>query len=219
MTKMSYLKTSTLVVLWLSVVALGFRGLLRYEAIAAQPATLAGVWPCASLLSRSTASPFTLLMFVHPHCPCSAASLSELNAIKTKCPDLAVSVLFLKPAGLTSRLSKDWERDSLWQRAATIPGVRLISDVDGSESDNFGALTSGQVALYNRAGHLVFNGGITGSRGHVGDNIGAHTVVAVVRGDGGFSQRLATTHHAAVFGCPLKDDRASLNEGIKACLQ
>jgi hypothetical protein len=212
------LQLSALLLLWLAVIGLGFRGLLRYEAGAARAASLAAAWPEASFLPRSSTAPYTLLMFVHPHCPCSSASLSELSSIKALCPDLAVSVLFLKPSGLSAEQRKNWKENSLWQTAATIPGVRLVQDLDGSESTNFGALTSGQAALYNKEGRLVFNGGITSGRGHIGNNPGAKAIVAIVRGEQSYPQTLAAAQ-TAVFGCPLKDDRASLNEGVKACLQ
>ena len=42
----------------------------------------------------------TLIMLVHPQCPCSRASLTELSRLAALCPNRAnISVLFLRPAG------------------------------------------------------------------------------------------------------------------------
>ena len=38
------------------------------------------------------------------------------------------------------------------------------------------AITSGQTLLYDTKGHLVFSGGITGGRGHEGDNTGRESI-------------------------------------------
>jgi hypothetical protein len=61
----------------------------------------------------------------------------------------------------------------------------------------FGASTSGQTLLYNMAGRLVFNGGITIARGHSGSNDGRDAVVALLSG-------LVPMHTITpVFGCSL----------------
>ena len=40
-------------------------------------------------------------MFVHPHCPCSRASLAELNLLATECRDrFALRIVFVRPEGL-----------------------------------------------------------------------------------------------------------------------
>jgi hypothetical protein len=85
----------------------------------------------------------------------------------------------------------------LWRDAAAIPGVHPIEDIDGGEIRKFGAATSGQVLLYDASGRLQFNGGITASRGHAGDNDGRDAVASLLR-----SGR-APLHTAFVFGCSL----------------
>jgi hypothetical protein len=85
----------------------------------------------------------------------------------------------------------------LWETAAAVPGVRVVRD-DGAEAWRFGARVSGQVMVYDHAGRLQFSGGITGARGHEGDNAGRDAIEAL----------LAGRPHAAsafVFGCLLFD--------------
>jgi hypothetical protein len=102
-------------------------------------------------------------------------------------------VLFLKP--LDS--SDNWEKTDLWQDAADIPGVTVISDNEGVEARRFHAVTSGQTVLYDAKGHLLFSGGITSSRGHSGDNAGRSAIVSLL--NAGDAERTETY----VFGCEL----------------
>jgi hypothetical protein len=101
-------------------------------------------------------------------------------------------VLFVKPSGSAD----DWEKTDLWQSAANIPGVSVVVD-DGAEALRFHAVTSGQTALYDVEGRLLFSGGITGSRGHSGDNAGRSAIVSLL--NTGEAERTETS----VFGCPL----------------
>jgi hypothetical protein len=151
-------------------------------------------WPEGSRLVRDPTRA-NLVMLVHPGCPCSRASLEELDRMLARSRGrVAAHVVFLKP----SELPDGWERTDLWQRAASIPGVRVWRD-DGGEVARFGAATSGQVVLYDATGALLFSGGITPSRGHEGDNAGRDTVVALLEG------RRESTTRTPVFGCSLRD--------------
>lgn len=101
-------------------------------------------------------------------------------------------VLFVKPSGST----ENWEKTDLWQSAASIPGVSVVVD-DGAEAFRFHAMTSGQTALYDAEGQLLFSGGITASRGHSGDNAGRSAIVSLL--NTGDAEQTVTS----VFGCPL----------------
>jgi hypothetical protein len=119
-----------------------------------------------------------------------------LAAIMAHCQGrLTTYVLFLKPPGFAD----DWEKTDLWQSAASIPGVEAVIDDGGAEARRFRSATSGQTILYDAHGHLLFSGGITGSRGHSGDNAGRSAIVALV--NTGAAERAETF----VFGCPLFD--------------
>jgi hypothetical protein len=91
----------------------------------------------------------------------------------------------------------EWVRTDLWRHAAAMPGVSVHEDPGGGTATLFGAATSGQVVVYSSAGQLLFQGGITASRGHEGWSAGSESVVAMVRGAS------AETTATPVFGCPL----------------
>jgi hypothetical protein len=134
-----------------------------------------------------------LLMFVHPKCPCSRASLSQFAEIVAQNRDrVSAAIVFVKPPGV----SEGWERSFLWDSAKKMAGVQLLSD-DGTLARELGSETSGHVVLYDAAGRLLFTGGITRSRGHEGESVGGRAVCALLRGE---STPDTTT---PVFGCPL----------------
>lgn len=105
-------------------------------------------------------------------------------------------VLFYVPRRFAGEPPERWG-DSLRRSLATIPGVSTAIDAGGLEAARFGAATSGHTLLYGQNGALLFSGGITGSRGHSGDNIGADAVVDLAAG------RPARTRSTPVFGCPI----------------
>jgi hypothetical protein len=87
----------------------------------------------------------------------------------------------------------------LRRSAAEIPGVTVLSDVDGTEARKFGAETSGHTFLFDHLGRLLFSGGITQSRGHAGDNAGESAIVSLA------NTRTSSQTKTFVFGCSLLD--------------
>src|SRR2546423_7614548 len=168
--------------------------LWKYEGAAGAPAQAPITWPASSHVHRAIGLP-TLVVFMHPQCPCSRASVEELAKLMTRCQGkLAATVLMILPDGEPS----GWEKTSLWTSAAQIPGVSVITDANGIESSRFGAATSGQTLLYSAGGDLLFAGGITESRGHSGDNAGRSLAAALALGE--IEPPRAPTAHTPVFG-------------------
>ena len=173
------------------VVGLGI--LWSYENAPGPIATPPADWPTDSRIHLAH-DRATLIMVSHPHCPCTRASIGELARLMAQTQGrVNAYVLFLKPAGSYD----NWEKTDLWQSAASIPGVNLIVDDGGAEALRFRAVTSGQTVLYDAEGHLLFSGGITGSRGHSGDNAGRSAIVSLL--NTGEAERAETF----AFGCPL----------------
>jgi hypothetical protein len=186
--------------LWAAAVATGFTVLLRYSSTAgggqgAHPRR----WPAAAPLEQ-TPGRATVLMFAHPHCPCTRASVAELARLMARFGDrLTAYVLVVQPHGT----GDDWMDTALRDRAAAIPGVRALVDRGGVEAARFGALTSGLTLLYDRRGRLVFSGGLTASRGHEGPSFGQRRIVSLL------TTGTADRHDAPVFGCALRNPRSA----------
>lgn len=183
-------------VLALLSMALGLAGMVYlawYKKQEGRSGSVVPLYPEESSLSRSPDRP-TLVLFAHPKCPCTSATLQELARLMTVCRDkISAQVLFVMPPGL----SHGWTQTSLAAQARTIPGVEVLEDWDGMEARRFGALTSGYVLLYDAQGHLLFRGGITSMRGHEGDNPG---LSALISRASGHEQDLVQT---PVYGCAL----------------
>jgi hypothetical protein len=179
--------------LWLLMIGAGIGALWSYESTPGVAAATPDRWPAASRIKRTPDRP-TLVMSAHPHCPCTRASIGELARLMTQAQGrVAAYVLFVKPQGF----SDGWERTGLWASATAIPGVTPVLDDDGVEAGLFHAATSGQTALYDAAGNLLFTGGITGARGHAGDNAGRAAIVSLL------TAGEADRRDAPVYGCPL----------------
>jgi hypothetical protein len=184
-----------LFVLWLAVVSAGLAGLWAFAETPGPAATASAAWPSASRVQRDARRP-TLVVFAHPQCACSRASIGELALLMTRAQGrVTAKVLFYRPSGA----GDEWAHTDLWRSAAAIPGVEVESDPNGDEAAAFGAAVSGQTLLYAVDGRLVFSGGITFARGHSGDNAG-RSALATLLTDGS-----ASTTKTPVFGCFLRD--------------
>jgi hypothetical protein len=179
---------------WVVTLSFGMRALLSYENAPGKTGTVPNSWPAASTISRNTEH-FTLVMLVHPRCPCTRASIGELAQLiaRTKALPVDTYVLFWKP----KTGGADWGDTELRRSAAQIPGVHIVTDIDGREARLFGAETSGHTELFDPSGNRVFSGGITASRGHAGDNPGETAIESLIK------SQSAKNNSTLVFGCSL----------------
>ena len=67
----------SLLALWSTVIGIGEYILLNYEKTPGVLANAPSQWPSETSIERHPDF-MTLLMFVHPHCPCTRASIGEL---------------------------------------------------------------------------------------------------------------------------------------------
>jgi hypothetical protein len=187
--------TTATAAIWLFSVAAVLALIANHANAPGRSGAIPQQWPVQNLIALDTNRP-TLIMFVHPYCPCTRASLGELDSLMARCRgQFNAHVVFVKPAGLGEFEAKS----DLWRRASAIPGVTVHSDSSGSETRLFHPETSGQTVLYDRDGRLLFQGGITISRGHAGDNPGRSALVALL------NHQLVNEVETPVFGCSLFD--------------
>jgi hypothetical protein len=176
----------------------GFYLLLRFDATPASQHYAPGLWPETVEIAFPTGRP-ALLVFLHPLCPCSRATLAELNGVLSRLPKAAFPEIHL--FFVRSIKNPDLNGGDLWNRATLIPNGIRQWDTGGRIAVRFGARTSGVTLLYGANKRLLFQGGITGSRGHEGDNLGASRLLAALE-----TGRRAS-NLSQVFGCALAIDR------------
>jgi hypothetical protein len=182
-------------IVWLSAAISGVIYITRYKNTpAAANVTYPAVFPRQSRLELDPGRP-TLMFFAHPKCPCTRASLRELSRLMSETTGkLKAYVIFIKP----KNEDDEWVNTDLRNLAEAIPGVEVLIDEEEKETKIFNAQTSSLTLLYDRSGALRFDGGITASRGHEGDNAGRAAIFKIVTADA------APTTETPVFGCPLR---------------
>jgi hypothetical protein len=180
--------------MWTGTTIVGGRALLKYESAPGNIGSVSNSWPANSAIQRADDRP-TLVMMAHPQCPCTRASMAELAQVMARVQGkVRAYVLFYTPR----ESGADWQNSDLRRTALQIPGVTVLSDVDGAEAERFGAETSGHTFLFDPSGRLLFNGGITASRGHSGDNVGENSITLLI------NRQAAKQSRTLVFGCSLR---------------
>src|SRR5438045_3478883 len=90
-------KLFILITLWVTTIALGLHALLVYKG---KPGTIGPTpetWPNNELIALPSNKPL-LVMFAHPRCPCTKASLGELELLVAQAKDrFETVVLFCEP--------------------------------------------------------------------------------------------------------------------------
>jgi hypothetical protein len=182
---------------WTVAVCAGTQRLMVYENRSAVPIQVSAEWPRSSRI-QPRAGRFTLVLFAHPDCPCTRASLAEIEELLPhETGKLDVVAAFRKPGASEAQTRSS----AMWAYAAAIPGILPLFDEDGREAGAFAATVSGQASLFDPQGRLVFRGGLTPTRGMVGDNFGLQAVKQRLKG-------AEARADAPVFGCSLLDPDA-----------
>jgi hypothetical protein len=204
-TKTKAILTVLLGLAWAGTAVFGGHALLKYENSPGKVGRVSSSWPPHSIVQLANDRP-TLVMAAHPQCPCTRASVAELAQLMAHVQGkVRAYVLFYSPR----ESGADWQNTDLRRTAAQIPGVTVLSDIDGAEAERFGAETSGHTFVFDPSGRLLFNGGITASRGHSGDNAGESAIVSLI------NDHTSKRSQTFVFGCSLKNPA---REGVK-CLK
>jgi hypothetical protein len=187
-------KELAIVAVWLAVVIGGFVLLAQYKGTAGPIGEAGARWPEGTFITRSPERA-TLVMFAHPMCPCTRASVSVLRAMADDVRGRAdLHVVVVLPEGSP----EEWRNGDLVSAVRDITGARVWFDERGREAKRFGAQTSGDVSVYGIGGARLYHGGITPSRGHEGESAGRLAALAAANG------KTTTPVTSKVFGCPLE---------------
>lgn len=189
---------------WGLLVGAGFAALAAYS-LSPGPAGAPAPLDQTPLASDDGPHGWRLVMAVHPKCPCTAASLSELERLLAKAgPDLSCTVLAYTPSGAPS----DWRERGVLGAATRLPRAEIVADTDGAVAASLGIETSGGVVLYDAHGQPRFHGGVTIARGHEGDNLGVDSVLALVRGE------TPPRESTSVYGCRIQSPAPADSGGV-----
>lgn len=178
---------------------------IDYQWLATPNGKTPELWPSNSQITVPVGQP-VMLMFLHPHCPCSRSSLAELVNLMTQVQTRpSIQILFLDSAAFSVPV----EQTAAWRTASTIRHATVHQDQDGRLSRLFGANSSGTTVLYDKTGRLQFAGGITAGRGHAGTNPGIQALTACLNGSE------VTRRVYPVFGCPISEKPLSTESSIQ----
>jgi len=168
-----------------------------FQAYAPGPSYDHQSWPAESALRPANSRP-TLLLFMHPRCPCTRASIRELERLLGGLgrPEFQPEIIIL--VSLPAESGEEWRRTDSVRQASGLPRAKVVYDPNGRETSRFGAVASGTVMLFGAGGEKLFAGGVTASRGHEGDNAGTDALQALLRG-----RKDLLVVSTPAFGCRL----------------
>ncbi len=178
---------------WVLAIGAGMLLMHAYAAYPGDPGEPSTRWPVGTRLGHD-GDRSTLLIFLHPKCPCSRASVTELAAILAQADGrVAAQAVLFRPLGVRD----PWFPSDLLAELAEIADLEIAPDPGGEEARRFGVATSGHVLLYDTRGDLAFSGGITPGRGERPDAAGRSAMLARLLAGAG------RCPDGPVFGCPL----------------
>lgn len=189
------------VVAWLLIVSLGICWLTNFSLKTKDlPNAQTYSWPPDSTIAIESRP--NLIIFLHPKCSCSLATVNELKKIlaRLNTENIRKLAIFYCPENESS----EWIQTALWEQTRRISDLDVVVDRGGRESRKFGVNTSGHVKLFDRRGKSSFDGGITSSRGCAGDNLGASALSQLIAGRG------KSTHGIPVFGCLFRNEGGTI---------
>lgn len=194
---------------WFGLLAAGLSSVWNDNSTPGKAAKTSPSWPAKNHIPRTNKRP-TLVRLARSHCSYTRNSLRELDRRLAQCRAAArVFALFYQPDGLPKDCPKDWTKTDLWQTAVARSGATLLPAVPGREAKNFHALPAEPVVRNDATSQLLFEVGITGSRGHANAPSGKHAMLKLLTSD------TTARTRTQVYGCARFDARcASQPEGI-----
>lgn len=207
-TEVTQFRHKKLLVLWAFLVLLGYGSMVFYSTTPAKSSASVEYFPSSSSAAAHPLSlrtdGLTLITFLHPQCPCSRATVSELqNILRRKLgrdqAQLSAFAVVSRPSGCAESFAQGAIVDSL----KDIADIKIVIDKDDIESRRFGAISSGQTLLFDKNGKCLFAGGITPARGEVGENGGTNALLELIARQ----PSSMPVRKNPVFGCSLESNQ------------
>ena len=193
---------------WICLLAAGLVALAAYASRPGEAATPAGRLPSKVIEAIDAVEPstheatWTLVLAVHPKCPCTPATLDELEHLLPKLAEpIRLVALVRTPADDPSA----WLDTPLVAKLERLNAV-IVTDPNAELAAMIGATTSGHAALFDAKAESRFNGGLTPTRGHTGPNTGVASIQSIV------NRTALVATESVVYGCPLGGACAAMSE-------
>ncbi|MDQ8184834.1 hypothetical protein [Pelagicoccus sp. SDUM812002] len=189
--------------LWLGGISAGSIALWDHEFTEGQSSDAPLSLPAELGALAKDEKPLTLFMAVHPGCPCTGASLEQVDRLIAGNPDSIQLIGLVRARGESSETATGatLQEEKYWKRLEAMPNAHPYADHDGALARLLGTHTSGATIAYDETGGLRFQGGITPSRGHAGPSRSMDELEAIAR-------QLAPLElcSSPTFGCSLEND-------------
>lgn len=195
---------SALVIFWLLGTAYGFSFLLEHDFQSNDlPKTTAVNWSevlgdQSELSKQFSQHPLTIVVAVHPKCPCTKATLQELQE-RTKFANVSVKTMVLAYTPASEKENPEWTKTPTLDLLQELPGASIVRDIDAGIAIRLRLEVSGAVLVTDQSGKTWLQGGITASRSCRGNCPGSIALEQILAG------RLTRPVFSPVFGCRIKD--------------
>jgi len=178
-------------------VALGWYQLFTFSSTPGAQLAAPAHWP-REIPLPSASQVSLLLVFIHPRCSCTPATLQQLGQILSSTHTTVPAAVQIALVVYRSQTVNPDTYPATFEPAKFLhTPAQILPDPNGLLARRFGAATSGEIVLYAADGHLLFQGGITPMRSQTGRSAGAEALRNALAT--GATQRKA----ASVFGCPI----------------
>jgi len=194
---MSFIIKAVLGAAWIASVAVVFHTWMDYEHDPGRSGEIRSDWPAESSLNFD-AENGTLVVFLHPYCPCSEKGMKKLERILTLGSNKPTCHFLFSTIVGDNNVESD---SNNWQMAQALSPEGTQIDAEALEGGRFGANTSGLVVFYDAAGRLRFSGGITSERGGEQSNSFERLLAEAISGTD------FPLIYTPVYGCPLIENQ------------
>jgi hypothetical protein len=176
--------------IWLIATTYAYSVMMRFDTRPGMAGNPPLRWPATSQVKLAKAQR-TLLVFLHPKCSCSRASISQLQNLQKRLPGKFHTELVLwQPLNPSPSWNQLYRTDM-----GELTGTQVITDPGGRAAALFDVHTSGYVLLYGAGGDLQYAGGLTLARAFDLEGPGIVAMEQIMAGS------KTTAAHRPVYGC------------------
>ncbi len=186
---------------WALLVGAGMWWQFRADSTPGAQGNAPAMIPVISGVPGDTPGP-TLIMAIHPRCPCSVASLHELERVHNAEGNTPLRIILL--VGTPEPVDDEW-REAVERVRASATFAHVVLDAGGRQAEILGMKTSGSTCLYDAGGRLIFSGGLTVARGVEGASVASDRLIELLHTTFGKSTPGVAREgvKTPVFGCEL----------------